>query len=90
MPFWTEVHFYIVHRLIHWPQLHRAVHDLHHRNVNPTPWSGISMHPFKHLLYFSVILGACLIPAHPMVMLAILMHSSLGPGQGMPGSNRSR
>jgi sterol desaturase/sphingolipid hydroxylase (fatty acid hydroxylase superfamily) len=85
VPFWTEVHFFIVHRLIHWQPLYRAVHHLHHRNVNPTPWSGISMHPIEHLLYFSVILGACLIPAHPIVLLAILMRSGLGPGQGHAG-----
>ena len=85
VPFWTEVHFYVVHRLIHWPPLYRAVHHLHHRNVNPTPWSGISMHPIEHLLYFSVILGACLIPAHPIVMLAIIMRSGLGPGHGHAG-----
>ena len=43
------------------------------------------MHPIEHLLYFSVILGACLIPAHPIVLLAILMRSGLGPGQGHAG-----
>lgn len=85
VPFWTEVHFYFIHRLIHWPPLYRAVHQLHHRNVNPTPWSGLSMHPIEHLLYFSVVLFACLIPAHPIVMLAIFMRTALSPAGGHSG-----
>jgi len=43
VPIWTEIHFYAVHRLIHWPPLYKAVHSLHHRNTNPAPWSGLSI-----------------------------------------------
>ena len=45
IPLWREVHFYWVHRLIHTPFLYKTVHSLHHRNTNPGPWSGLSMHP---------------------------------------------
>ena len=55
IPLWREVHFYAIHRLIHWPPLYQAVHSLHHRNTNPGPWSGLSMHPVEHLLYFSAV-----------------------------------
>lgn len=85
LPLWTEVHFYAVHRLIHWGPLYRTVHHLHHRNVNPSPWSGISMHPVEHLLYFSAIIGVCLIPGHPVVILGIMMRIGLGPGHGHAG-----
>src|SRR5437588_4809772 len=34
IPAFREFHFYLIHRLIHWPPLYRTVHHLHHRNVN--------------------------------------------------------
>jgi hypothetical protein len=37
IPFFREFHFHVVHRFIHWPPMHRAVHSLHHRNNNPRP-----------------------------------------------------
>ena len=43
IPFFREVHFYLIHRLIHWPPLYRSVHKLHHANVNPGPWSGLAI-----------------------------------------------
>ena len=56
IPLFRELHFYLIHRMIHWPPLYRAVHRLHHNNVNPRPWSGLSMHPVEHLFYFSGVL----------------------------------
>ena len=46
-------HFYFIHWLIHWKPLYNACHYLHHKNINVGPWSGLSMHPIEHLLYFS-------------------------------------
>lgn len=66
IPFWNSLHFYAVHRLLHWKPLYRAAHALHHRNVNVGPWSGISMHPLEHLLYFSSVLIHVVVPSHPM------------------------
>ena len=51
--FWSTINFYGVHRALHWEPVYKHVHELHHRNVNIGPWSGISMHPVEHLLYFS-------------------------------------
>jgi len=65
VPFVHEVGFYFAHRLLHWPPLYRLAHKLHHRNVNPGPWSGLSMHPVEHVIYFSTILLFFLIPSHP-------------------------
>ena len=56
IPFWASLHFYFVHRLLHWKPLYRVAHALHHRNDNTGPWSGLSMHPVEHLLYLSSIL----------------------------------
>ena len=63
---WIAFHFYIVHRLLHWGVLYDWVHSLHHRNVNVGPWSGISMHPIEHVLYFSSLLIHLVIPSHPI------------------------
>ena len=66
---WIAFHFYIVHRLLHWGVLYDWVHSLHHRNVNVGPWSGISMHPVEHMLYFSSMLIHLIIPSHPIHIL---------------------
>ena len=51
LPLFREVHFYCIHRLIHWPPLYRTVHKVHHANSNPGPWSGLSMHPVEPVSY---------------------------------------
>ncbi|MEE3091883.1 MAG: sterol desaturase family protein, partial [Pseudomonadota bacterium] len=56
VPFVHEVGFYFAHRFLHWPPLYRIAHQLHHRNTNPGPWSGLSMHPIEHVIYFSSVL----------------------------------
>lgn len=42
------------------------MHSLHHRNINTGPWSGISMHPVEHLIYFSSVLIHFVLPSHPI------------------------
>ena len=63
---WVAFHFYLIHRLLHWGILYDLVHSLHHRNVNVGPWSGISMHPVEHALYFSSMLIHLVLPSHPI------------------------
>ena len=55
VPFVHEVGFYFAHRSLHWPPLYKLAHKLHHRNTNPGPWSGLSMHPLEHIIYLSLI-----------------------------------
>ncbi len=86
--FWGTFHFYWVHRLLHWPPLYRAAHELHHRNVNIGPWSGISMHPLEHLLYFSAILLWWVVPAHPVIVIAAGFFFGLGPAFSHCGFER--
>lgn len=88
IPLLRELHFYAVHRLIHWPPLYRAVHRLHHHNVNPGPWSGLAMHPVEHLLYFSGILFHWIIPSHPIHALFHLLHAGLSPAPVHTGFDR--
>jgi len=88
VPLFREVHFYAVHRLIHWPPLYRRLHRVHHKNTNPSPWSGLAMHPGEHALYFSGILIHLVVPAHPVVALFQLIHAGLTPAQGHCGFDR--
>jgi len=88
VPLFREAHFYLVHRLIHWPPLYRTVHKLHHKNVNPGPWSGLAMHPVEHLLYFSVVLVHWIVPSHPVHALYTLVHAGLAPAPGHVGFDK--
>ena len=85
---WSQLHFYLNHRLLHWGPLYRIAHSLHHRNVNTGPWSGISMHPLEHALYFSAPVLLWFMPAHPVVVLMLLLYSGLSPGFSHAGFDR--
>ncbi|MDH5452990.1 MAG: sterol desaturase family protein [Paracoccaceae bacterium] len=76
-PVWISFHFYWVHRALHWGPIYRIAHSLHHRNINVGPWSGLSMHPLEHLIFFSSILIHFLVPAHPLHILFHMQHQSL-------------
>ena len=88
VPFVHEVGFYFAHRLLHWPPLYRIAHQLHHRNTNPGPWSGLSMHPIEHVIYFSSILIFFLVPAHPIHMINLASRLGVAPAQGHTGFDR--
>ncbi len=76
-PVWISFHFYWIHRLIHWPPLYRRFHALHHRNTNVGPWSGLSMHPVEHLIFFSSVLIHWIVAAHPIHILFHMQHQAL-------------
>ena len=76
-PLWISFHFYWIHRLLHWPPLYRLAHSLHHRNTNVGPWSGLSMHPVEHVLFFSSVLIHLVVPAHAVHILFHLQHQAL-------------
>ncbi len=85
--FWGTIHFYLVHRLSHWPPLYRISHELHHRNVNIGPWTGISMHPIEHLLYFSGFILFWIVPVHPLVIVIYSLWMGIGPAPSHTGFN---
>ncbi|MGB1504735.1 MAG: sterol desaturase family protein [Acidimicrobiales bacterium] len=80
-----ELHFYAVHRLIHVRALYRRVHSLHHRNTNPGPWSGMSMHPLEHIVYFSSIALHWVVLSHPVHAVFNMVHLNLAPIPGHVG-----
>lgn len=85
IPLWREFHFYWVHRLTHWKPLYRYVHYLHHKNVNPNPWSGLAMHPVETTLYFSDVLIHLIVPSHPIHFLFALQYNGMAPAHGHSG-----
>ena len=76
-PIWISFHFYWVHRWLHWSPLYRQAHALHHRNTNVGPWSGLSMHPVEHVIFFSSILIHFILPSSPVHILFHMQHQSL-------------
>lgn len=76
-PIWISFHFYWVHRWMHWPPLYRLAHALHHRNTNVGPWSGLSMHPVEHIIFFSSILIHFILPSSPLHILFHMQHQAL-------------
>ena len=79
IPIWASFHFYWVHRFLHWPPLYRLAHSLHHRNVNIGPWTGLSMHPVEHALYFSSLAIHFIVPSHPIHVLFHFYNLGLNP-----------
>ena len=59
---WQTIHFYFIHRALHWPWLYKSAHYIHHKNVNTGPWTGLAMHPIEHVIFFSVVLLYWLCP----------------------------
>jgi len=82
---WSSFHFYWVHRFLHWPPLYKVAHALHHRNVNIGPWSGISMHPVEHLIYFSSFAIHFVVASHPLHFLYHAYFQGIGPSLSHSG-----
>lgn len=79
IPIWSSFHFYVIHRALHWQPLYKLAHGLHHRNINVGPWSGISMHPLEHLMYFSSVLIHFIVPSSPVHVLFHFLVQGLNP-----------
>ena len=88
LPFWQDFHFYVIHRISHWKPLYKCSHYLHHRNTNVGPWSGLSMHPIEHLLYFTRWIILFLVPSHPIHMFYLMQRPALNPALGHTGFDR--
>ncbi len=79
IPLFREFHFYVIHRLLHISTIYKKFHYIHHKNVNPGPWSGLAMHPVEHILYFSGVLIHFIIAAHPIHAIFQLTHAAVSP-----------
>lgn len=79
------VHFYFAHRLLHVKFLYKTVHSLHHHNIEVGPWSGLSMHPVEHILYFSTVVVQWFLALHPVNALYQIHLAAFQPAQGHSG-----
>ncbi len=84
------IHFYFGHRLLHAKYLYRSVHALHHNNVDVGPWSGLSMHPVEHIIYFSTVVVQWLLALHPVNALFQIQLAAFLPALSHSGFERLR
>jgi Delta7-sterol 5-desaturase len=68
---WNEIHFYIIHRIMHLPALMKHVHYIHHRSVVPSVFSVYSFHPLEAALLSSVLL--CIAPFYNFCSAALML-----------------
>jgi len=87
IPVWRDVHFYIAHRFLHIRSIYTYVHKLHHRNADPEPFSGMTMHPVEHLYYFSNAFTPSLYMSglSPLIFTWNFIHLTIAPGAGHSG-----
>ncbi len=78
IPFFSTLHFYFIHRLLHWRPLYRIAHSVHHRNDNLGPWSGFSMHPIEHIMYLSSVLLHVVLMSHPLHIIFHCQWNAIG------------
>jgi lathosterol oxidase len=66
---WNEIHFFIVHRIMHTPWFMKNVHIIHHRSRIPTVFSVYSFHPLEAILLSTVPLTLVLwLPLSPLAI----------------------
>ena len=63
--------------IIFWKPLYNLAHYLHHKNTNPGPWSGLSMHPIEHILYFTGVILHWFVLSHPLHAIWHLQHAAI-------------
>jgi len=87
IPVWRDLHFYIAHRFIHVRAIYKFVHSLHHRNMDPEPFSGMTMHPVEHIYYFSnaFVPSLFLNGLSPLIFTWCFFHLTIAPGAGHSG-----
>lgn len=88
IPMIRDAHFYFIHRLLHYPIFYGRFHALHHKNTDIGPWSGMSMHPVEHVIYFSGILLHWVIPSHPLHAIFHVQQTGLAPALGHVGFHK--
>ncbi len=75
---WNDLHFFVIHRVLHWKPLYRHVHIWHHRSVITTPFSAYSFHPLESFLLGSVMPLALVLHAFsPWALLGLTIMSLL-------------
>jgi sterol desaturase/sphingolipid hydroxylase (fatty acid hydroxylase superfamily) len=70
-----DTYFYWSHRFMHLRAVYPYVHLVHHRSYNPTPWATFSFHPIEAVMQVLILpIMVCLVPLHPLAILAWSMY----------------
>lgn len=69
---WNEIHFFMVHRIMHLPFFMKRVHFVHHQSRIPTVWSVYSFHGFEAFLLSTVPLT--IMPFVPFSIVAVFLY----------------
>lgn len=75
MLFMHDTYFYWMHRMLHHPKLFKYIHKVHHKSVNPSPFTSYSFHIFESIL--EALIAPILLFTLPLHPLAIFIFSSL-------------
>ncbi len=60
-----DTYFYWMHRLMHHPSVFRAVHLIHHKSTNPSPFAAYAFHPLEAIVEAGIfIVFVFTIPVH--------------------------
>ncbi len=81
-----DAYFYWTHRLMHLPAVIKRTHALHHRSVNPTPWTAYAFDPIEaatHALFVPLYL--LVFPMHGLAMFLFLAHMIIRNAVGHSG-----
>lgn len=69
---WNEVHFYVVHRIMHLKFMMKHVHYIHHRSTVPTVYSVYSFHWVEASLLSTIPLT--IVPFIPFSIVAVFLY----------------
>ncbi len=69
---WNEIHFFVIHRIMHIPFFMKHVHRVHHRSIIPTVYSVYSFHWFEALLLSTVPITV--LPFLPFSPIAVFLY----------------
>jgi len=74
---WNEIHFFLVHRLMHTKWFMKHIHIIHHRSRIPTIYSVYSFHPIEAMLLSTVPFLLALVLQLSPVAIAIYPFTSI-------------
>lgn len=71
-----DTYFYWMHRSVHHPKIYRKIHLVHHKSINPSPWTSYSFQWTEGILEAMIApIILLLIPMHPLAIVAFLLIS---------------
>ena len=78
IPAWSSLHFYWVHRFLHWPPLYRMPTACTTRTSTSALVRGFHA-PDEHVLYYSSVLIHFVVPTTPLLFIYHVCYEHLSP-----------